>query len=108
MTNKIDICAIYTVTLMNDCKLDIAGRAFFYCYLRNPINRPQVKAYERKDGCWYDVKFNGVNQWTVYAISEEDAIQARMDDLITLNMADPSKLSAVRSDFNDRFEVIDA
>lgn len=28
MTNKIDICAIYTVTLTNDCQLDIAGRAF--------------------------------------------------------------------------------
>ena len=108
MTNKIDICAAYTVTFMNDCKQDIAGRAFLFCYLRNPLNRPQVKAYERKEGCWFDVKFNGVNQWTVYAISEEDAIQARMNDLISLNMADPSKLSAVRSGFNDRFEVIDA
>lgn len=108
MTTIIDICAVYTVTLMNGCKIDIAGRAFLQCYLRNPLNRPQVKTYERKEGCWYDVKFDGVNQWTVYAINVDEAIQARMDDLIALNMADPLKLSAIRSGFNDRFEVIDA
>lgn len=67
-----------------------------------------MKTYERKEGCWYDVKFDGVNQWTVYAINVDEAIQARMDDLIALNMADPLKLSAIRSGFNDRFEVIDA
>ena len=95
----IDIHGIYIVTFENGQKRNIDGKAFLNCYFLDELNRPSVKAYERKEGVWYDVKFNGVKQWAVYAKNEQEAIQARMDDLINLGYADLTKLSASPSSF---------
>lgn len=103
MSNKIDMNGLYRVTFKNGVTSVVLGKSLLFNNL-DTLNVHTVDHYVKIKGSWFDVKFDGIKLWAVYAENQKEAIEKRMEDLVNLNKADLSRLTATLSDFNDKFQ----
>ena len=92
--HNIDIDALYILTTQNGQARKVTGSVLLHNYLNDNANKDAVKSFERVAGQWMDVMYKGVKQFAVYADNEQEAIEQRWDDLVSLGKADKFVLAA--------------